>query len=219
MLDQFRMSERTVGRLGVYRRHLYHLATEGVNSVYSHQLALAAGVTAAQVRRDLMVVGSNGSSTRGYDVRSLLTRLEAFLSGPAHQNVALVGVGNLGRAILAYCTSRSGHLAILAAFDSDPDKVGRVIQGCRCHAMAEMPDVAAQGGIRTALLAVPAPEAQVVADQLVSAGIRGIVNFAPVHLRVPPFVHVENVDIMISLEKVAFFARSGIAGEEVLEEV
>jgi len=201
-----KLAEPTVGRLSLYRRALRALAAEGVQNVYSHQLAALLGVTAPQVRRDLMAVGSYGNSKHGYGVQGLLAGIADVLDEPGGQNVALVGVGNLGRAILSYFTGRP-NLKIVAAFDNDPRKAGLVISGCRCYTMQEMCSVCAANGINTAIVTVPAGQAQGVADLLVAAGARGLLNFAPTKLRVPPHVHVEQVDMTTSLEKAAFFAR------------
>jgi redox-sensing transcriptional repressor len=166
-----------------------------------------AGCTAAQVRRDLMAVGYSGSPTHGYEVGRLLESLREFLDAPGGQGVALVGVGNLGKAILSYFSGRRPNLRIVAAFDRDPYKANRHIHGCRCYSMESLPEVSQGQRIRLAIITVPAPAAQDVADALVQAGIRGILNFAPVRLRVPAHVHVEDIDMTVSLEKVAYFAR------------
>lgn len=208
------VSQKTVARLSLYRRLLNELLAGKVEHVYSHQLAQSAGVTAAQVRRDLMVVGYTGSPSRGYHVGELIKAIRSFLDAPTPQAIALVGVGNLGKAILAYFAGRRPNLAILAAFDSNPDKTNRVIHGCRCYHIKDLADVFARHDIRVAILAVPAQGAQEVADQVIRAGARGLVNFAPVPLRVPPFVYVEDIDITTSLEKVAYFARIAGAAKE-----
>lgn len=202
-------SDKTIGRLAVYRRLLLELGREGTRSVYSHELAAAAGATASQVRRDIMAVGYHGSSTRGYTVAALAEAIGEFLDAPEPQGVALVGVGNLGRAIMAFFAGRRPKLAISAAFDRDLDKVHRVIHGCRCYPMEELQRVVSERGIVTGVLTVPGGEAEAVAKQLIAAGIRGLVNFAPVPLHTPSGVYVEHVDLTASLEKVAFFARQG----------
>lgn len=201
------ISERTIARLSLYRRLLNGLRAEGVQNVYSHQLAAMAGVTAAQVRRDMMSVGYAGSPTRGYDVHELIESIGHFLDAPQGQAAALVGVGNLGRAILAFFAGRRPHLSITAAFDKDPYKVNRVVLGCRCYAMSDLSRVVEEQGIRVGVLTVPAGDAQAVADQLVRAGVRGLLNFAPVRLHAGPGTYVEDIDMTTSLEKVAFFAR------------
>lgn len=202
-----KLSDKTVGRLSLYRRLLNNLALSGAKHVFSHDLASESGSTAAQVRRDVMAVGYHGSPTKGYEVAELAASIARFLDGESRQAVALIGVGNLGRAILAYFTGRRPNLAIVAAFDRDENRVNRVIHGCRCYPVDGLQEKVAELGIRTAILAVPAGEAQAVADQLIRAGVRGILNFAPTHLRVPPYVFVQEMDITTSLEKVAFFAR------------
>ncbi len=200
-------SERTIGRLSVYRRLLRQAAAEGHENVYSHELGKRAGATACQVRRDLMGLGCAGSPSRGYKVQALLERIDLFLDAPDVEPVALVGVGNLGRAILSFFQRRRPKLEITAAFDSDPWKVDRVVQGVRCHALADAERVVREQGITLAVLTVPAGAAQEVADMLVAAGIKGILNFAPAPLRVPLGVFVEDMDLAMSLEKVAYFAR------------
>jgi len=201
------VSEKNLGRLSLYRRLLNRLQAEGTRSIYSHELARMAGGTAAQVRRDLMAVGSVGSPKRGYNVRELIDRIGEFLDAPEGEGVALVGAGNLGRAIMAYFSGRRPKLSIVAAFDTDPSKVNRVIHGCRSYPVEEMEEVVRRDGLRVGIITVPAKEAQGVADMLVAAGVRGILNFAPTPLRVGPDVHVEDIDMTMSLEKVAFYAR------------
>jgi len=201
--------ERTIGRLSLYRRLLRMALGDGTDSMYSHQLAERAGTTPAQVRRDLTYVGYSGNPRRGYDVRELLESIEAFLSPAKAERVALVGIGNLGRALLAFFRGRQPKLNITAAFDRDPDKTGRVIHGCRCYPVGRLAEVLAAEGIRTAILAVPASEAQRAADLLVNAGVQGILNFAPIPLRVPVAVFVEGIDMTMALEKVAYFAANG----------
>lgn len=205
-------SDKTIGRLSLYRRLLGGLEISGVKQLYSHDLANMAGVTAAQVRRDVMAVGYSGSPTKGYDVIELGNSIGAFLDGVGTQGVALVGIGNLGRAILAFFAGRRPNLAIVAAFDRDPAKAGRVVQGCRCFLADDLPRVVKELKITAGIIAVPAPHAQAVADQLVAAGVRGLLNFAPTPLRVPANVYVEDMDMTGSLEKVAFFARQSSAG-------
>lgn len=201
------VSDRVVGRLILYRRLLRELAEEGASHVFSHGLAARAKSTPAQVRRDLMVTGYMGSPARGYEVRELIAALSAFLDAPDRQRVALIGVGNLGRALLAYFMGRHPQFEIAAAFDVDPHKVGSVVNGCPIHHTATLEDVVRREGIEIAVIAVPASEAQLVATQLYKTGARGILNFAPVRLWAPEGVYVEHLDMTMSLERVAYFAR------------
>jgi redox-sensing transcriptional repressor len=195
----------TIGRLSLYRRLLQEQLTTGARQIYSHQIARLAVTTAAQVRRDLMTIGFGGSPRRGYAIPELVDAINAVLARSVETAVALVGVGNLGRAILAYYANRQ-PVRFAAAFDRAPEKTGRVLHGCRCHPIEEMAGVIAREGIHVGVIAVPAAEAQSVADLLVFAGVRGILNFAPIRLHVPPGLYVENVDLMMALDKVAYYA-------------
>ncbi len=201
------ISTRSIGRLSLYRRILSALLESGSGYVYSHQLAELSACTAAQVRRDLMGVGYSGSPARGYAVAELIESIDNFLDSPEGSRAVLVGVGNLGRAILWYFQGRRPKLNIVAAFDKNPRRTGRVICGVRSHPVEALESVAAKEGATLAIITVPADEAQRTADRLVAAGVRGIVNFAPVRLQTPPRIHVEDIDITMSLEKAAFFAR------------
>jgi redox-sensing transcriptional repressor len=200
-------SEKTIERLSLYRRLLRGMLSQGMQSVYSHQLADRIGGTAAQVRRDLMDIGFSGSSKAGYDVEALIATIGDYLDNPEGEPVALVGMGNLARALLPFYAARHGKLKIAASFDKDPQKAGRVIKGCRCYPMADLDAVLKEQGIRVAILTVPADAAQRSAECLVEAGVRGILNYTSVPLRLPPRVAVEDIDMTVALEKVAFLAR------------
>ncbi|NLF29581.1 MAG: redox-sensing transcriptional repressor Rex [Planctomycetes bacterium] len=201
------ISQRVIGRLSQYRRGIQDLLAEGQTHVFSHQLADLAGATAAQVRQDMRVTGFSGSTTKGYDVKRLADCLARFLDAPAPQPVALVGVGNLGRAIMTFFAHRHRNLRIVAAFDVDPRKVDRTFGGATCYDISRAEDILQRLHIRVAILAVPAPEAQAVAERLVQAGVTGILNFAPVPLHLGDGIFIEPIDMTASLEKVAFFAR------------
>jgi redox-sensing transcriptional repressor len=208
------VSGKTIGRLSLYRRVLYGLLAEGERNVFSHQLAVYAGGSAAQVRRDVMALGYTGSPIRGYDVQELIRSIGNFLDSQSGQSAALVGIGNLGRALLAYFSGRRPRLRIEAAFDNDPTKTNRVIHGCRCYDVAEMDEVVKQNGIEIGIVTVPAEQAQAVAERLCGAGAFGLLNFAPVRLWVPEHVYVEDIDMTMSLEKVAYFARERAKGQK-----
>lgn len=195
---------RTIERLILYRRILRNLERGGVVSVYSHELADRADNTASQVRRDLMLIGYSGVSKRGYLVERLVSEISKVLDDGDKRNIALVGIGNLGRALLAYFNSRQPHFPVVAAFDSDDSKVNRVIGGCRCHHVREFEGKARELDIRLGIITVPAPNAQQVAERMVAAGVEGILNFAPAPLRLPDGVIEDRLDITLALEKLAF---------------
>ena len=199
--------EKSIERLSVYRRLLYDLHQKGERKIFSHQLASLAGRTSAQVRRDIMNIGYTGSPSRGYDIANLVDSISEVLDTPLGQGVALVGVGNLGRALLAYFSDRRPRLKIVAAFDNNPDRTGRVIHGCRCYLVEELAEVVNKEEITVGILTVPAEAAQIIAEQMYGAGIRGILNFAPVPIAAPRDMYVESMDVTMALEKVAYFAR------------
>ena len=146
------VSRKTVARMSRYRRLLASLHDEGVESIYSHQLARHAVVSAAQVRRDLMVIGYSGSPNRGYDVGACIESIGSFLGASDRQDVALVGVGNLGRAVLAHFAGESAAVAIVAAFDIDPDLTEHSVHGCRCFHASRMESLVRDLGIEDAEL-------------------------------------------------------------------
>jgi redox-sensing transcriptional repressor len=203
----------TLGRLSLYRRLLLEQLAAGTRQVYSHQLASLAVSTPAQVRRDLMTIGFTGSPRKGYAIPELVAAINGVLARSVETAVALVGVGNLGRAILAYYANRQ-PVRFAAAFDRAPEKAGRILHGCRCYLIEQMAEIIAREQIHVGVIAVPATEAQGVADQLVLAGVKGILNFAPVRLRVPAGMYVEYVDLMMALDKVAYYAHQQVVPEE-----
>ena len=198
----------TIARLSLYRRLLLDLAASGLRQVYSHQLATLAVSTSAQVRRDLMTIGFSGSPRRGYGIQEMVQAINTVLAQAVETSVALVGVGNLGRAILAYYASRQPWVRFTAAFDREPEKVNRVIHGCRVYPMDQVEEVLAREAIRAVVLAVPAAEAQAVTDRLVLAGVMSFLNFAPVRLHVPTGTFVDNMDMTTALDRVAYYAHS-----------
>ncbi len=201
------ISRKTVGRLSLYRRLLDDLKASGTVNVYSHQLAHLAGVSAAQVRRDFMVIGYSGSPNRGYQVDTCLASIAGLLDGDAYQDVALVGVGRLGQSLLTHFSGKRAQLRIALCFDTDPAVAGRSFQGCAVHSADEMERMVREKGIRIAILAVPPDKGQEVAETLVRAGVRSFVDFTGIPLRVPDEVFVDHMDITSALESAAFFAR------------
>lgn len=201
---------KTVERLVVYRQLLQSLQARGKSRVYSMDLAELAGNTAAQVRRDLMVVGCGGNTRSGYSAEDILAAIDALLEPPAGIPMAIAGIGNLGRAMLGYFSLLSPRFRIVAAFDSDENKVGRTICGQRVTHIRDIIRTLAENPVQLGVITVPAEHAQRVADVFVMSGVRGIVNFAPVPLRVPDGVRLENMHITAAFEKVAFFARQNV---------
>jgi len=203
------ISDKVVERLSLYRWLLDTHLGAGTTHLFSHELASMACVSAAQLRRDLMAIGYSGSPGKGYLVASLAESITRELDGGKVTRVALVGMGNLGRALASFLSGRRSHLKIVAAFDTDSSKYGRVISGCRCYPQDEIEEIVKRENITVAILTLPSDAAQIVAERLEKVGVRGILNYAPVPLKVSKRVYLENRDVTAALEKVAYFAREG----------
>jgi redox-sensing transcriptional repressor len=193
-----------VNRLSCYLRELQNLLADGIDTVSSSQLGRRLGFTDAQVRKDLAHFGQFGYPGVGYRCHELIDRIKQILGTNRPWPVALVGVGNLGRALLRYKGFEKQGFRVTAAFDADPDKIGRRIEGIPVAALEDLPAAVKELGIRLAIIAVPAHEAQQIADELVSAGVVGILNFAPVALSLPNHVSRVGVDLASELEQLAF---------------
>lgn len=204
-----------VERLIAYRRPLRLWLAGGKTRIYSHELADLNGVTPAVVRRDLMTIGYAGSPARGYAVTGLVEKLDALLDVSRDGGIVLVGAGTLGRAMLSHFCQTHPDFRVSAVFDSAPENVGCVIEGFPCQHIATMRSVLDEHPAAIAILAVPGSAAQAVADELVATGVRGLVNLTSTRLGVPPEVYVEDMNISVLVEKVAFLARQGAARTEL----
>ncbi|MBE3576378.1 MAG: redox-sensing transcriptional repressor Rex [Limnochordales bacterium] len=206
-----KISEAVVRRLPLYLRVLDDVAqTRGIKLLSSQELGERAGVTPALVRKDLAWFGEFGKQGVGYDVHYLRNELRRILHLDREVRIALVGMGNLGVALARYHRRRylnepDFHLHIVAMFDSDPRKIGVLVEGVPVLPVAELPGLVERLNIKLAIIAVPAEAAQGVADQLVGAGVKGILNFAPMKLKVPEDVHVVTADLSAELQCLAFY--------------
>jgi redox-sensing transcriptional repressor len=199
-----KVSEPTIGRLSLYLRLLMELGEGGTATVSSEELAARSGTTAAQVRKDLSLFGTFGKRGLGYDVEELETRLRGILGLEQRWRVALVGAGRIGAALFGYENFRRQGFYIEAVFDTDPAKVGEQWNGLVVQPDEAMERVVEEVGIEIAVIAVPARSAQRVADRLVRAGVRGILNFAPTRLTVPANVEVKSVDMALEMEGLSY---------------
>lgn len=193
-----------VGRVSLYLRQLESFQRQGYQTVSSSQLGAALTINNAQVRKDLAFFGQFGYPGIGYRIEELIAALRHILGIDRDWPLALVGLGNLGRALLKYRGFRSRGFQISALFDNDADKIGQTFDGLTVEPIDGMRKTVSARGISLAVLSVPADAAQRVADLLVSSGILGILNFAPVPLNVPPTVHVVAVDLSVQLEHLAY---------------
>ncbi|HET6251710.1 MAG TPA: redox-sensing transcriptional repressor Rex [Tepidisphaeraceae bacterium] len=193
-----------VKRLSLYLRQLESIAKKDVTTISSRQLGESLSLTDAQVRKDLAYFGQFGHPGIGYRVDELIVQVRKILGTDKLWNVVLVGAGNLGRALLAYKGFDAKGFHMVAVFDNDASAVGRQIGTFTIQPLAELAKTAQQYNVRLAIMAVPADQAQEVADQLVGSGIRGLLNFAPVSLSVPDSVTLNSVDLAVQLEQLSF---------------
>lgn len=198
------ISESTVRRLSVYLRLLRGHGRDGRDVVSSQELAEGSGTTSAQVRKDLSLFGSFGKRGRGYDVGQLRSTLEEILGLGRRWRVALAGVGKIGGALLGYEDLERRGFEIVAAFDTDPDKIGRTVFDVEVDPLERLESVVEDRGVEMAIIATPPEAAQAVTDRLVEAGVRGLLNFAPVRLDVPSGVAVRGMDVALELEGLSF---------------
>ncbi len=201
-----------VGRVSLYLRQLEAFQGQGAATVSSNQLGTALGLNDAQVRKDLAFFGQFGYPGIGYRIDELSTALRRILGIDREWPLALVGLGNLGRALLKYRGFRNRGFRIVALFDNDPHKIGHAFDGMVVRPIDALADEVRERSISLAILSVPADVAQGVADQLVARGILGIFNFAPKPLVVPPHVSVVAVDLSVQLEHLAYKTQAAQGG-------
>jgi redox-sensing transcriptional repressor len=199
-----RISESTVRRLSHYYRVLEEVEDEGKRLISSHRLAEREGVTSAQVRKDLSCFGSFGRRGLGYNVAHLRKEIGAILGLDRRWRVAVVGAGNLGTALMLYRGFQKQGFDVVAAFDRDPARIGQPLGDLVVRDIAELPAAAKNGGFDMGVIATPLRAAQEVADALVAAGVRGILNLAPRKLFVPPHVALRTVDMTVEFESLSF---------------
>jgi len=202
-----KLPEKTIGRLSEYRRTLLTCLGKGKTHIYSHELANLHNITAVQVRRDIMLIGYSTTLKKGYDVKALINVISSLIDTDQGMNAAVIGVGNLGKAITSYFNGKRTKLKIVATFDTDPEKANRVIAGVKCYPMSDINKLVKDFDIRIGIMTVPPENAVSVSESLVNAGIKGILNYTSTPLNVPANVHLEEYDMITSLEKVAYFVK------------
>ena len=205
MAGRARIPEATVTRLPVYLRSLLELASDKVSTVSSERLAELSGVNAAKVRKDLSYLGSYGTRGVGYDVGFLVDQVGRELGTTRDWPVVIVGLGNLGRALANYRGFGSRGFRVAALVDADPALVGETIGDLTVVSTDQLEAVVAEGQVAVGIVATTATAAQDVADRLVAAGVRSILNFAPVVLTVPEGVSLRNVDLSMELQVLTFY--------------
>ncbi len=220
MTDPFREAQpekpapkAVISRVSLYLRQLENLQRFGHKTISSSQLGSLLGINDAQVRKDLAHFGPFGHPGIGYQIEELIPILRGILGIDRVWKTALIGLGNLGRALLRYRGFRGRGFQVIALFDTDPKKIGQTHAGLTVHSLQELPTVAAELGIQLAILTVPAEVAQAVADLAITSGIQGILNFAPAPLNLPETTALVSVDLSTQLEQLAYKVLTAHAGQ------
>jgi redox-sensing transcriptional repressor len=205
--------DATVSRLPLYLRVLVELADQGEATVSSDVLADAVGVSSANVRKDLSHLGSYGTRGIGYDVAHLIHEIRRALGLTQHWSILIAGVGNLGQALARYKGFAERGFRVAALIDVDPAKVGNRIDGMEVRHLDELPKLVRAERVAIGVIATPATDAQDVADRMVQAGLRSILNFAPAMLTVPEGVTIRKVDLAIELQILSYYEQRDTLGE------
>ncbi len=194
-----------VGRLPIYLRALIRLQQEGREITSSQELGERLGISSAQIRKDLSHFGEFGKQGTGYTVATLAAELQRILHVDREWDVALVGVGDLGRAIAHYGGFAHRGFCITHVFDNDPEKIGQKVNNLVIQPVSKMKETIKKAGIRIAMITTPADSAQEIADELVEAGVGAILSYAPVTLSVPKNVRVQYIDPVLHLQRMSYY--------------
>ena len=204
-MNPLEIPEIVIKRLPLYLRTLDLLAEQGQGVTSSQELGERLGISSTQIRKDLSYFGEFGKQGTGYDVRYLQDQLRQILHVNRLWKVALIGAGNLGHAILHYSSFEQRGFSIVAVFDKDNQKIGRQIKGLCVLDVVTLREVIRQLGIQIAIIAVPADEAQQVADALVAAGVKALLNYASITLHLPADVRINHLDPLIGLQSMTYY--------------
>lgn len=194
-----------ISRLPVYLRALDRLVQEGHEVTSSHELGKRLGISSAQIRKDLSHFGGFGKQGTGYKIAFLSSQLRQVLKVDREWEVALVGAGDLGSAVARYRGFADRGFRITHIFDAAPEKIGKRIAGYVVEPISTMQKIVRENHIRMAMITVPAEEAQGVADQLIEAGVRAILNYAPINLNTPDDVHVQYIDPVLHMQRMTYY--------------
>lgn len=208
MQEEKKIPKATARRLPLYYRYVRSLYEEGIDKFSSSDLSEAVHVDSATIRRDFSYFGALGKRGYGYDVKSILMFFTRILKEDRLMNVAVIGVGNLGSALLKFRFHNTQNIRISSAFDIREDIVGRIVDGLPIYDIHELKEQVKRQQIEIAILTVPEDHAQEVTDLLVEAGIKGILNFTTRHLNVPSDVQVETVDLTTELQTLIYFVKA-----------
>ena len=194
-----------IGRMPLYLRSLQQMASEGRLVTSSQELGEKLGISAAQIRKDLSQFGEFGKQGTGYDIDFLLKQISQILHVDHEWEIAIVGAGDIGSAVARYKGFSNRGFRVVMVFDDDPQKINTRIDDFTIMSTSEMVEAIRSAGIKVAMLAVPASAAQNVAEQLVEAGVKAILNYAPITLNIPHTVHVQYIDPAIHLQRMTYY--------------
>ena len=199
--------EKPIERLSEYRRTLIKCHAQGITHLFSHVLAGMHGITAVQVRRDLMLIGFSSDTKKGYDVKVLIDFIDGILYSQNTMNMAIIGMGHLGQAVTKYFNGKGLKLRITAAFDVDENKVGKTIDNIPCSNIDQFDERVEELDISSVIVSSTTSVASTLVLPIINAGIKGVLNFTSAPLNFPQGIVVENYDITTLLEKVAYFVK------------
>jgi redox-sensing transcriptional repressor len=198
---------RTIERLSKYRRLLDNYPKGDEVYIFSHHLARMLNLTPVQVRRDLMLIGLSGNHRKGYNIKELVKLISQTIDSKEGHNIALVGMGNLGRAVTRFIKKNETHMNIVAGFDIDDAKLDDTVEGVPCYHVSRIKEHIRKLGVDIIILTTSAESAQNIADIVIQSGVKGILNFTSVHLDVPKDIYLKDYDIITSLEEIGFFIK------------
>lgn len=201
------LPDKTVERLSQYRRSLNNQLAKGKSHIFSHEIANLLHITPVQVRRDIMLIGYSGTLRKGYDIQDLVNLIGLILDTETGEKIAVVGMGNLGKAFIHYMYEKRTKLHIVAAFDVNPDKVDKEYANVKCYHLDKLDEIVKAEGISIGIITTPPEFARESAEKLRDAGVVGILNYTPKPLLDEEGIYLEEYDMITSLEKVAYFVK------------
>lgn len=201
------LPDKTVERLSQYRRSLNNQLAKGKTHIFSHEIANLLHITPVQVRRDIMLIGYSGTLRKGYNIAEMVDLIGTIIDMDEGIKIAVIGMGNLGKAFIHYMYEKRTKLKIVAAFDVNPEKNNKTYEDVFCYHLDRLEEIIDEFGISIAIIATPPEVASPMADRLKAAGVKGILNYTPRPLSPREGVYLEEHDMITSLEKVAYFVK------------
>jgi len=206
-LSMKNLPDKTVERLSQYRRSLNNQLAKGKTHIFSHEIANLLHITPVQVRRDIMLIGYSGTLRKGYDIKEMVVLIGKIIDTDEGIKIAVIGMGNLGKAFIHYMYEKRTKIKIVAAFDVNPDKIDKSYEDVYCYHLDRLEEIINKMEITVAIITTPPEVASPMADRLKEAGITGILNYTPRALSPREGVYLEEHDMITSLEKVSYFVK------------